>query len=150
MCTLDMSVSDDIVLDDNHSDSLFIKISLTNAKKPIVGVVCRPTDSDILYSINRKNKDCVLLGDFNIDVSRDEAAKGDFINTLHSSSFFCTINHFTRVTHSTRSTIDNIIKNIQNTRLESGVVLSDITDHVPIVFLDFASKIKLPRQKNKN
>lgn len=38
-----MSVCNDIVLDDNHSDSLFIEINLTNAKKKrIVGVIYRP------------------------------------------------------------------------------------------------------------
>ena len=67
---------------------------------------------------------------------------------LYIHHHFCTINHFTRVTHSTRSAIDNIITNIRNTRLESGVVLFDMTDHFPIVLiLDFASKTKLPRQK---
>lgn len=123
-------------------------------------MIYRPPDSDfdvfegkledILFSINKKNKDCVILGGFNIDVSKDDVVKRDFVNTLHSFSFFCTINQFTRVTLSTRTVIDNIITNIRNTRLESGVVLSDITDHFPIVFfLDLANKNELSLQKTK-
>lgn len=75
-----------------------MEINPTNAKKIIVGVIYRPPDSDldvfegkledILFSINKKNKDCVILGDFNIDVSKDEVVKRDFVNTLHSFSFF--------------------------------------------------------------
>lgn len=61
-----INVCDDIVLDDNHSDSLFVEINLTNAKKIIVGVIYRPPDSDldvfegkledILFSINKKKQ----------------------------------------------------------------------------------------------
>lgn len=108
-----------------------------------MGVIYRPPDSDlnifnnkleeILLHINKLNKDCVLLGDFNIDVSKDDAVKNDFINTLHSSSFFPSINIFTRVTNTSTTAIDNIVTNIQNVKLESGALLSDISDHYPTI-----------------
>ncbi len=98
-------------------------------------MICCSPDSDLntfrvkldefLFSINRKNKPCVILGNYNIDTSKEDAAKNDFIE--YSSSFLPTINLF----------IDNIIKNIQNTSLHSGVALSDISDHFLIaLFLD--------------
>lgn len=141
----------DLAVNDNHTDSLFVEIKNDKGKNTIVGVIYRPPDSDlnifntkleeILLHLNRTNKDCVLLGDFNIDVSKDDAAKNDFINTLHSSSFFPTINIFTRVTNTSRTIIDNIITNIRNVKLESGALLSDISDHYPIIlYLKFDYK----------
>ncbi len=128
---------------DDPSDSLFIDIELPNGKKLTVGIIYRPPESNLnvfrdkleeaLYTINRKNNNCILMGDFNIDISREDATKNDFINTLHSFSFSPTINMFTRITHLSKSTIDNMVTNIHNSTLESGVVLSDITDHFPIV-----------------
>lgn len=136
---------DDIAIADRHSDSLFIEINIKDGKNLIVGVTYRPPNADLdtfnikleetLFSINEKNKNCILLRDFNIDLCRDDAAKNNFINTLHSFSFFPTINTFTRVTHSTKSIIDNIITNIRNTPLESGVVLSKISDPLLYYFL---------------
>lgn len=132
----------DLAVNDNHIDSLFIEIKNDKGKSIIVGVIYRSPDSDLnifnnkleemLLHINKLNKDCVLLGDFNIDVSKDDAVKNDFINTLHSSSFFPTINIFTRVTNTT-TVIDNIVTNIRNVKLESGALLSDITDHYPTI-----------------
>ena len=157
---LQVNVQDDIAITDNHSDSLFVEINIKDGKNLIVGVVYRPPDADLdmfnikleetLFSINGKNKNCILLGDFNIDLSRDDAVKNNFINILHSFSFFPTINTFTRVTPSTKTIIDNIITNILNTSLESGVVLSEISDNFPIVlFLDLAGRSSLSRHKIK-
>lgn len=67
--------------------------------------------------------------------------KKDFINTLHSSSFFPTISTCTRITHATKTIIDNFITNIQNSTLASGTVFSEISDHFPIVlFLNLPAR----------
>ena len=142
-----VSICDDLVISDAHSDSLFVELRGKNGKNFVVGVIYRPPDADldsfktkleeILFSINAKNKNCVLLRDFNVDLSRDDSAKNDFLNFLHSFSFFPTINTYTRVTDSTKTTIDNIITNIRNSKLKSGVILSDISDHFPVIlFVD--------------
>lgn len=123
-------------------------------------MIYRPPDCDLgtfqvklgelLFSINSFNKDCVILGDFNIDISKDDTVKKDFINTLHSFSFFPTINTFTRVMQYSKSIIDNIITNIQNVCSVSGVVLTDISDHFPVVlFIDLAGKSILSCHKTK-
>lgn len=142
-----VNICDDLIIEDGHSDSLFIEINVKNGKNLIVGVIYRPPDSDFdtfktkldahLNCINRNDKNCFILGDFNVDISKEDKTKDDFINTLYSSSFFPTINTFIRVTESSRTIIDNIITNIQNARIDSGLILSDITDNFPIVlFID--------------
>ena len=105
---------------------------------------------EALFFINNNNKSCILLGDFNVDLSRDDAAKNDFINTLQSLSFFPTVNTYTRVTHSTKSIIDNFITNVQNSTFVCGTILSDISDHFPIVlFIDLPARRSLTHHKMK-
>ncbi len=153
-----MCVCDDLFIDDGYSDSLFVEINVNNGKNLILGVIYQPPDSDInsfknkldelLNCINKTNKNCFILGDFNIDL--ENSVKNDFINALYASSFFPTINIYTRETESSKSVIDNIITNIHNNCFDSGVILSDITDHFPIVlFIDIAKKINEVPLKTK-
>lgn len=76
---LQVNVRDDIAIADRHSDSLFIEINIKDGKNLYVGVIYRPPDADLdtfniklegtLFSINEKNKNCILLRDVNIDLS---------------------------------------------------------------------------------
>ena len=87
----------DLYLEDDHCESLLIEIN-NNGKTLIVGVLYRPPDSaldtfcykleDLLHKLNKQKKDCILLGDYNIDISKEDGAKQDFMDTLHFSSFF--------------------------------------------------------------
>ena len=141
--SMHVNVRDDLTINDNHSESLFIEIDNKTGKNLVVGVIYRPPNSDpsafiekldeLLLIINKSNKDSIILGDFNIDLSKDYSTKNNFINTLHSCSFYPTINIPTRVTDSSRTVIDNIITNIHNTKFESGVLMYDISDHYPTV-----------------
>ncbi len=42
-------ICEDLVIGDGHSDSLFLQITLNNAKTLLIGVICRPPDSDLKY-----------------------------------------------------------------------------------------------------
>lgn len=80
------------------------------------------------------HKKCIIMGDFNIDISKGDKLGTDFLNTLYSSCFYPTIDKYTRVTEKNKSVIDNIITNVLSTGSKSGVVYSDISDHYPIIF----------------
>lgn len=77
------------------------------------------------------------MGDFNIDLLKSESCdySKQFIEQLFTSSFLPVINKPTRITYHTATLIDNIftnnINNIRNSK--SGVIFSDISDHLPIV-----------------
>ena len=155
-----VNVCENLTVNDGYSDSLFIEMNTIYAKKRIVGIIYRPPGfnpdifrlklEETLYHINNKNRDCIILGDFNIDISKDDTIKNDFINTLHSFSFFPTINIFTRVTNRSRTIIDNFITNIENASIDSGVILSEISDHLRIVlFMHLSNKFKLFLHKEK-
>ena len=64
---------------------------------------------------------------------------------IHYTSPPSSLNRFTRVTQTSKTIIDNIISNIQNTKLETGVVQCDITDHFPIaIFFDSGKSFPPP------
>lgn len=139
-----VKVRHDLSVSDGYTDSLFLEVKMSNGSSIVIGIIYRPPNSDyetfrihfdnLLFSINQMNKNSIILGDFNIDISKEDIKGIDFMNMLYSSSFFPTIDKYTRVTESSRSKIDNIITNIQNTDCKSGVLYSDISDHYPVFF----------------
>ena len=68
---------------------------------------------DTLHHISMKKKRCVMLGDFNIDIAKNDKTKNDFMNTIHSFNFSAAINTYTRVTNRSKTIIDNFITHIE-------------------------------------
>lgn len=138
-----VKVRDDLNFDDGFTDMLFLEIK-TKSSSVIIGVLYRPPNSNtdifniqlgnLLVCLNQMNKKCIIMGDFNIDIAKEENKATDFLNTLYSTSFYPTINKFTRVSKKTKTIIDNIITNLQNYDCKSGVLYSDISDHYAIMF----------------
>ncbi len=67
----------------------------------------------ILEKIDKENKICYLMGDFNIDLFKSESCDyaNQFIEQLFTSSFFPLITKATRITYHTATLIDNIFSN---------------------------------------
>lgn len=154
-----VTLRDDLFIDDGKSDSLFIEINTQeNMKNIIIGAIYRPPDADIQYftaqldkllaCINNTNKKCFILGDFNVNLAEKNSKQKDFLNCLYSSSFFPTINSYTRISKTSQTIIDNIITNFHNARFESYVILTDVSDHFPVV-LSIDLNIKKKEQPNK-
>ena len=123
-------------------ENLFLEILDHKHKNKIVGVVYRPPSNTLdtfldnfesgLEQIARENKDIYIAGDFNIDISPPLTALGQrFINLLSSLSLSPLINKPTRITHLTRTIIDNIICNVLDEK-HVGIIYYDISDHLPI------------------
>ena len=128
-------------------ETKFIEIINSNGKNIIIGVIYRPPNRNfatfesamntILEKIDRENKLCYLMGDFNIDLFKSESCDyvSQFIEQLFTSSFFPLITKATRITDHTDTLIDNIFTNNLEKRDESlnAIIFSDISDHLPIV-----------------
>ena len=113
-----------------HVESLLITV--TKPYKFIVGIVYKPPNAstdDFLQFINdtaeyliTQNVPCYLLGDFNINLLKDEKKANDLINLLYSHNFFPTVTKPIRVTKHSASLIDHIwSNNLQN--LEASGIL---------------------------
>ncbi|XP_028408826.1 uncharacterized protein LOC114531415 [Dendronephthya gigantea] len=127
-------------------EAMFIEIINTSGKNIIIGIIYRPPNgnfdtfqnamNEFLGKVDKENKLCYLMGDFNIDLFKSESCDyaGNFIEQLFTSSFFPLINKATRITSHTATLIDNIFtNNIEdfNNSL-NGIIFSDISDHLPI------------------
>ena len=130
-------------------ETIFIEIEKTVGKNIIVGVIYRPPNgrieifenamNEILAKIDKENKICYLMGDFNIDLLKSESCDytNRFTEQLFTSSFIPLITKPTRITHHTATLIDNIFTN-NIEKLESstnGIIFSDLSDHLPIVHM---------------
>lgn len=89
---------------------------------------------DSLTKISHKN--VFFCGDFNIDLlNPNNHKKTDFINTLYSLSMHPTITRPSRATSHCATLIDNIFTNVMDTNLTSGLLINDITDHLPVFII---------------
>ena len=97
-----------------------------------------------IEKIHHENKQCLIMGDFNIDLLRidDHSDSENFINTLGSFCFQPQIIQPTRITSHSATLIDNIFFNSIEHFIISGNIVYDLTDHLPnfIIFNKFASK----------
>ena len=86
--------------DENIMESTFVEIIIPNKKNIVIGVIYRPPNSKfnlfeneinkILSKIDKENKICYLMGDFNIiDLLKSESCDfaGKFFEQLITSSF---------------------------------------------------------------
>jgi len=124
---LDIIIKDRPDLDSPDSivyESLIVQISQSNkaAKDIIVGVLYRPPNtnidtflsnlSNLLDTLNKENRPTYLLGDYNIDLLKQNTHSESFLNLLLSSGFYPKIDRPTKVTNTTATLIDNILTNV--------------------------------------
>jgi hypothetical protein len=126
-------------------ESLFIEI-LTNAKGKniIVGIIYRPPKQNVHEFINslntlmgiisKENKICYLMGDFNLNLLNHHSHQltAEFLDIMFGYMFFPLITLPTRITSHTATIIDNIFTNHSDNYSFNGLLLSDISDHLPI------------------
>ena len=79
------------------------------------------------------SKMCYLCGDINIDLLKYENHKGtrDFLNALSSLGMFPLIDRPSRITEYSATLIDNIFSNNLYERISNGLLINDISDHLP-------------------
>lgn len=126
-----------------YIETLFIEIKHNNTCM-IIATVYKPPSSNHDVFINKlndfithcnhiKKDNFILCGDFNIDIMNyhNDNNALEFLNTLNSLALLPLISKPTRVTEDTATLIDNIfITNPQN--YLSGILISDLSDHLPI------------------
>ena len=127
----------------SHLESCFVEIDNANGQNTIVGVIYRAhTHIDnfniefdqILQILNKENKQYYLLGDYNVDLLKDDLHRptNDFLNLIYSNYTVPTILKPTRITETSATIIDNILTNC-NESVKTRIIVTDITDHFPTV-----------------
>lgn len=108
----------------------------------IVSVVYRPPDGDIpsffeflesfLGFTNDERKKVILGGDLNINMLSDTSSKRELDLLLSMNGCMNVITRPTRITSHSETLIDLFITNEDEMNLKTGVLVSDISDHLPI------------------
>ena len=84
------------------------------------------------------------MGDVNINLLNSDShlQTAEFLETLYSFSFSPLITKPTRNTDNTATLIDNIFTNYSpNKKGVAGILCTDITDHLPIYYIDQEVKV---------
>ena len=78
------------------------------------------------------------MGDFNINLLNytNHAFTSDFVDLVHSYPFISLINRPTRITSNSATFIDNKFANKPNLNSYQGILVTDISDHLPIIYID--------------
>ncbi len=83
----------------------------------------------------------IICGDFNIDLLNPNGHQKttEFIQTMYSNSLFPVITKPSRITIDTATLIDNIFTNEINYEIVGGLLINDISDHLPVfaIFQNF-------------
>lgn len=94
------------------------------------------------YSVKKINellgiisaKEQIVCGDFNINLvnSAAHSKTADFINMMYSNMLFPIITKPSRITTDTTTLIDDIFSNKIEVKIVGGLLISDISDHLPV------------------
>ena len=74
--------------------------------------------------MGKENKDCYLVGDYNIDILKDETNRsiGEFLDLIYSNHMIPTITKPTRITETSATIIDNILTNSNENIMKSSTL----------------------------
>jgi hypothetical protein len=93
-----------------------------------------------------KGHNSYIIGDLNVDILKHSTSKeiSNFMDLMTINSFYPLINQPTRITKCSNSLIDNIWTNVKygNSGINSYIIYSDISDHLPIMHITNDSIIK--------
>jgi len=112
--------------------------------RPIVGCIYRPPDQDLdrfnvdfdclLGKITTEKAKFVLAGDYNVNLLKHDVhgETQNFVNNLYANFSMPVICRHTRFTGKSGTLIDNIITNDFHEDCVAGVMIADISDHLPV------------------
>ena len=121
-------------------ESTFIEIQFLKKKNLIVGCIYRHPSSiyefstnyldPILQKVSNENKQCILMGDFNVDLPKINSHKesNEFFNNMTSHFFTPYIREPARLR--SKTLIDNIFFNSLENQSLSGNLFIEISDHL--------------------
>ena len=134
---------------DNCLEIITVELELYKTKKVSIGCLYRAPNTDIenfnleLYKYLKlvANKTFYICGDYNLDLLKVEnnVDTDTFVNNLFSFGFYPIINKPSRITSHSATLIDNIFSNDIKRSINSGLIITDISDHLPIFCI---SKLK--------
>ena len=144
------------VYDSNTVESIFIEVENSRGKNTIVGCIYNPPGmkvdtfnkymTEILFTF--KEKPAYLCGEFNINLLNYKTHNdtNEFYEVLTTQGYYSLITHPTRITTKSATLIDNIFTNVLDNGIHSGLIVSDISDHLPVFSVSDSKSYKTQRK----
>ena len=90
----------------------------------------------ILQTISKEKKECYIMGDYNIDLFKDDSDRPthNYLDLIYSHCLIPSILFPTRITEKSATIIDNILTNSDN-ELTTRILVTDITGHFPTILM---------------
>jgi len=158
----------DLNFSDDNCENLTIEISI-GLRKWLISVIYRHPSTpiskfktrfyDFLEKIDDENKNCIIFGDFNIDLVNKTTSVQEYINNVELHNFQQLIEKPTRVFKNSSTLIDHIyFKSDDKDSYHYDVIDNSFSDHSSILFslktahvhLNNRQFIRLFSQKNLN
>ena len=160
---IDFAPRDDLKLSsDGDHEASFVEIKLNNKKDLVIGCIYRhPTSKisinqftddylePILSKIALENKECIIMGDLNINILKinNNTAYDHLFNTFLSNNYSPFVLQPSRL--KSKTLIDNIYFNSLKYTSHSGNLLVQISDHLMqyLVLENFYQPSKIPKKE---
>lgn len=131
----------------NSNDNKYVIITCMYRSPGSDLKVFRGSLENLISKVN--NKDWFVCGDFNLDLFKydDHEDTKDCVDAFFSAGLFPLITRPTRITLTSATLIDNIYTTLIGPICSSGILINDITDHLPIfsvVNYNIENQIKEP------
>jgi len=151
--SVSFTIRTDLKLNLANVEDMWIEVGKDKPKSVIIGVVYRhpkytinqierftETLCDLIHDLNLKKSQIYVLRDINLDLlqlSNNNIRK--FINSLIACSIKCLIDKPTRISDHSKTLLDHIYTNNFQQNMPSGILYSDISDHL-IKFTTISAK----------
>lgn len=147
-------IGDMTIVIDNVMECITIEIEVERSKNILISCIYRTPGSCIdqfnekISELYEKHNDKTILvcGDFNIDLlkSNDHMKTEEFVNIMFSLSLHPLIVKPSRITKDAATLIDNIFTNVTDVKIVSGLLVTDVSDHLPVfVVLEMNKRLKV-------
>lgn len=133
-------------------EDIWINVQISTNKNIIISSIYRHPHHDIkqfqeilfnkFLTLNKSKQMFLLGGDININVARNCSSINAYLNDMLSNGIIQTVKSPTRIHKSTMTLIDHFYTNIPENQTLTKTLISDISDHLPILCLLNPFKIK--------
>ena len=123
-------------------EQLAVEITIQGNKNIVIGCMYRSPNGDFnkfneyvdMFLNYNKNKTIFVCGDFNVNLLNhgQHHLTDNFLDILHGYGLYTLITQPTRITIHSATLLDNIFTNVPFNNAKSGVIINDISDHLPI------------------
>ena len=146
------NIRHDLGVNDEDTEALCLEITNQKSKNIFINTIYRQPSGNKENFENyfgkllekTKTKITYLIGDFNLNLLDYDTNCNvkSYCNTTFSHNFIPIINKPTRVTNHNATIIDHILKNSFDSKINTGILKVDISDHFTIFFTSKSINVK--------